>query len=103
MRKITENAINAFNQNKKFSSGNTTVELDEDTTFLKLHGNIIAAKCPVYGLRVTNAGWSTPTTKERLNGLVDVYQKKGVWFLNDVEWNGNWADVTPNGAWEYVK
>ena len=42
-------------------------------------------------LKITNAGWKTNTTKERLNGLngVRINQRKGVWYLNDKEWNGD--------------
>jgi hypothetical protein len=46
-------------------------------------------------LSISNAGWASNTTKERLNGLpnVRVQQKNWNWFLNGVEWNGEWTRV----------
>lgn len=63
-------------------------------TKLELHGNTIALKQDGE-LYITNAGWPTNTTKERLNGLpgVSIQQKKGVWYLNGEEWSGEWIKV----------
>lgn len=89
MRKITSQAAKAFHNNHPFSLSNTTVTHENDETKMYLHGNLIALK-DARGLFVTNAGWQSNTTKERLNGLsgVSIYQKKGQWFLNDAPWNG---------------
>ena len=67
---------------------------------MALHGNDIARieedyeneKTTIY---VTNAGWFSHTTKERLNGIpgVSVYQNKGKWYLNDNEWDGTWTQI----------
>lgn len=56
---------------------------------LFLHGNRIA----YYengNLYITNCGWFSNTTKERLNALpnVSINQNKGVWYLNGEVWNG---------------
>lgn len=90
MRKITEDAVNAFMSGNKFSRSNTKVI----HFTLYLHGNLIAKKDGV-GLKITNAGWFTATTKERLNGLpnVNIVQRKGVWYLNGKEWDGSWIYV----------
>lgn len=96
MRKITTNSIEAFNRNENFKSSNTEVVTDTHTTFLKLHGNTIAIKnIDSKELKITNCGWETTTTKERLNGLegVRINQKKGVWYLNGKAWNGNLITV----------
>jgi hypothetical protein len=47
------------------------------------------------GLWITNAGWNSTTTKERLNGLsgVNIVQRRGTWFLNEREWDGRWVHV----------
>lgn len=39
---------------------------------------------------ITNAGWFSNTTKERLSALpgVHISQKKGEWYLNDELWDG---------------
>ena len=60
-----------------------------DGQALYLHGNEIARHVDG-GFTITNAGWFSSTTKERLNGLPDVNisQKAGTWFLNGKEWDG---------------
>jgi hypothetical protein len=96
MRKITQLAVNAFNYNDKFSLDNTQVIIDNDRneTSLYLHGNLIVRK-NMGGLFVSTAGWSTPTTKERLNALngVSVNTKKGQLYLNGKVWDGSFTNV----------
>ena len=73
MRKITSNAINAFMNNNKFSESNTRVNVIDDgsnqKTELYLFDNLIAYKINE-NYYISSAGWSTPTTRERLNGLL---------------------------------
>lgn len=87
MRKITKLASIAFWAGKSFSLDNTTVKVSSDKIEMYLHGNLIARK-DLTGLYVTDAGWKTGTTKERINGILSnigksVYQKKGEWFFQD--------------------
>jgi len=102
MRKITQDAVWAFRTEKPFKRGNTEVKVsattEGNTTELFLHGNLIARKHPKTGVEITNAGYFTSTTKERLNGLVNVHiqQKDFEWFLNGELWNGEWVRV-----WRY--
>lgn len=58
---------------------------------LFLHGNAIARRTAT-GIEISNGGWSSNTTKERLNGLpnVRIIQKNSQWFLNGERWDGNW-------------
>ena len=97
MRKITEESIKAFLNAKKFNKQNMSVEVLPNVTILKLHGNEIAYQYnnPEKTLSITNCGWFTVTTKERLNALpnVSIQQKNFVWFLNGKEWDGNKIDV----------
>ena len=97
MRKITEDAIRAFEQHKKFKRGNTEVEVSESGLFadLKLHGNTIASSGVFEGLMISSAGFNTATTKERLNGFdeVNIQQKNFIWYLNGREWSGEWVEV----------
>ena len=96
MRKITTEAAEAFFNRKDFKKSNTEVHNSPngDTTML-LHDNEIAILSPEGELRVTNAGWKTNTTKERLNGLLGVIinQKNFVWHLNGEAWGGEWKTV----------
>ncbi len=100
MRKITRESVDAFMNAKKFKKANMEVEVLPNVTILKLHGNEIAYRYnnPERTLSITNAGWQTNTTKERLNGIpnVSIHQKNFVWYLNDVEWNGSLIDVSVN-------
>jgi hypothetical protein len=90
MRKITKSIINAFLQGDKLSIDNTTT----DGKALFLFGNKIAEK-RADGMYITNAGWNTNTTKERLNALpsVHIHQAKGKWFLNGNIWDGKWTKI----------
>ena len=100
MRQITQNALAAFYNGKPFKRGNTEVEVFIDsgllrkTVSLKLHGNTIA-ELRNGKLTISNGGWSSNTTKERLNGLTGVHiqQKDFTWYLNGEAWNGNWIRI----------
>lgn len=93
MRKITLEAVTAFMHGEKYRGGNTK----SDGSALYLHGNKIAEHRSD-GLYISNAGWQSNTTKERLNGLpgVSICQKKGVWYLNGKEWSGDFIKVMGN-------
>lgn len=91
MRKVTQEVCSAFLAGRSLSTGNS--HTNGKSRFL--HGNEIAAVSPGGDLKICNGGWSSLTTKERLNGLpgVHVQQKAGVWYLNGREWNGAWVSV----------
>lgn len=104
MRKITQQASAAFESLTPFKLDNTEVKIkafekgNPSWAELLLHGNRIAEihKTPRRTiLRITDAGWRTNTTKERLNGLkgVEIHQKKGIWYLNGKEWNGKLTEI----------
>ena len=95
MRKITKESVNAFLMGKRFNKGNMSVEVDTEFTKLKLHGNTIAVIDRLGVLSISNAGWATTTTKERLNGLpnVRINQKNWNWYLNGESWDGSWKRV----------
>ena len=96
-RKITQQAIDAFMTATKFKSGNMEIKVMENVTVMLLHGNEIAYRYndPERTLIITNAGWFSNTTKERLNGIpgVSISQKKGVWYLNGKAWGGGPIDI----------
>lgn len=101
MKKITKDAVDAFMKGGKFMRDNTRVGLYSNGDSLSfgmfLHANLIARRpyrkdgaVRAGDVEITNSGWFTNTTKERLNGIpgVDICQKKGRWFLNGEEWDG---------------
>ena len=100
MRKITQQAIEKFMNAEPFKSSNTEVVVKPNVTILKLFGNEIAYRYndPENTLSITNCGWETMTTKERLNGIpnVSITQRKKVWYLNGKEWDGELIDINPN-------
>ncbi len=97
MKQITEKSIKAFLNAEPFKLDNTEVVVLPNVTVLKLFGNEIAYRYndPERTLSITNCGWQTNTTKERLNGLpkVSISQKKGQWYLNGTLWDGKLIDV----------
>lgn len=98
MRKITQDAIRAFYNRTNFKRGNTRVEVNElNESRLLLHGNTIAYMDETKIL-ISNCGYFTNTTKERLNGLngVNIVQKDFNWYLNGELWNGGKAIITPH-------
>tara|TARA_R110001599_G_scaffold80951_1_gene218628 strand:+ start:79 stop:375 length:297 start_codon:yes stop_codon:yes gene_type:complete len=97
MRNITIESINAFLSAKKFKKSNMQVEVLPNVTVLKYQGNEIAYRYndPKKTLSITNCGWFSNTTKERLNGLpnVSIHQKNFIWYLNGNEWNGKLINI----------
>ena len=97
MRKITQQSANAFMNAEAFKKANTEVKVLPNVTVLLLHGNEIAYRYndPERTISITNAGWESNTTKERLNALPNVHiqQKKFVWYLNGKKWDGGLIDV----------
>ena len=90
MRQITQKTANAFFNRKALKMNNTEVKGRYISTngkgeeikdpngyvemYLYLHGNLIANFNQIQkGLYFTLAGWNTPTTRERLNGLFETY------------------------------
>jgi len=106
MRKITEQAGEAFNTSKAFRKDNTAVELRDDIGVeLRLHGNLIAYKQQSTGdVSFTLAGWNTPTTRERLKAVgVQVNSIKGVPHYNGVAIDANaWYDIKYKMGYVYI-
>jgi hypothetical protein len=104
------NAANAFMQDQPFCEGNTAVTLDGEYTSMSLHGNVIAFKDSDSAVEppfmvITNCGWFTNVTKERLNALPGVSIKGGIggWLLNGEEWNGETRTINADGHHEACK
>lgn len=89
-RKVTRETVMAFLAGYPLTIGNT--HTDGETLYL--HGNAIARKTAL-GIEISDAGWKTSTTKERLNGLLEalrqptIYQKRGEWYRGE---NDEWLD-----------
>jgi hypothetical protein len=90
-RKITKESVQKFLDGVPFKKSNMEVSREGTIYYLKLHGNKIAALESDGKMWVSNAGWKSNTTKERLNGLpgVRVHQKNYQWYLNGNAWDGS--------------
>jgi hypothetical protein len=94
--KITMDSVYAFVIGKPFCRQNMEVTANDNGVYLKLHGNVIARRDRENGaVFISNCGWSTNTTKMRLNYLLYTYnstlkitQKNWVWYLGDKQWEG---------------
>lgn len=86
MRDITRKAIEAMLNGTSYCKNNTKVE----NRAMYLFGNRIAWITENHILHISNCGYKTATTKERLNGLplVHIRQKDGCWYLNGQYWRG---------------
>ena len=80
MRKVTQQIKQAFERRQPLSVGNTMT--DGNTVWL--HGNAIVKRDPDGLVRWSLAGWNTPTTRERVNGIANagVHQVKFEPVLN---------------------
>jgi hypothetical protein len=101
MRQTSFQIADAFLHGRAKKVGNTVT----DGKAVYLFGNKIA-EWREDGLWITNCGWQTPTTKDRLNAIgryvnFGVHQRKKQWYLassifpsdSTYHWDGNWARV----------
>lgn len=97
MKIVTQNAVACFRNGDNAKFNNTEVVTENGVSKMYLFGNLIATLDHNVGgvMKITNAGWRSNTTKERLNGLpnVNIRQVKGEWFLNGQKWNGQLTQV----------
>ena len=98
MRKIAEESVKAFLNKGTLNKQNMSVFFDryDYKSRMLLHNNCIATYDYQEDiLSISNCGWFSNTTKERLNALpnVDIRQKDFIWYLNGKEWNGNKIDI----------
>ena len=92
MRKIERQMNFAISNKGDWSLSNTRVEFNESTncSHVFLHGhNIATVDHGTHSVKLSSCGWETPTTKSRLNAILQevktgfsVFQKNFDWFLN---------------------
>lgn len=107
MRKVTEQIATAFLNGQNKTVGNTTT----DGQRVWLHGNLIAEKiepgaCTPYDIRLTLAGWNTPTTRERLNGIMQVFGINGGYYQRNFDAYLAWEETREainENDWQYFK
>ena len=91
MRQITKDSVNAFYNGDTFKRDNTQVYINEvGENCLKLHRTVIARIQWDGKLWLNTDGWTSVTTKERLNGVLNklnlvIKQKQGRWRVYDLK------------------
>jgi len=115
MRKITSQSVDAFVNGYRFNRGNTTVSgcgaTEIRKCYLMLHNNLIAKKeVQTNTLTISDCGWQTDTTKERLNGVLyrltfgwGLFQNRGEWFLTNDEETVQWTGSATFRAGDLIK
>lgn len=70
---------------RKKLDNNTYLYKQGDDFVVKLHNNQIMKIYASGDISVSNCGWLTRTTKDRLNEYTDlgIYQRKGVWYCSN--------------------
>ena len=93
MRKIEMQMQTAIRNRTDWSKANTSVDFDQEGFMtVRLHGNRICEMTPSGDLTLSSCGWETPTSKSRLNAILDcfftglgIYQKNFEWFIGSDE------------------
>tara|TARA_R100000544_G_scaffold27206_1_gene14106 strand:+ start:220 stop:837 length:618 start_codon:yes stop_codon:yes gene_type:complete len=94
MRKISKDSARAFINGETFNRDNTSVEISPNNkyVYMYLFGNWIARKNLENGnININNCGYSTVTTKDRLNAIIyysdynhnfkHIFQKNHTWYI----------------------
>ena len=92
MRKIERLMNMAITHKTDWSSSNTQVSFNSNTNCsqIRLHGHHIATFChETRAVKIDSCGYTTNTTKSRLNAILEevkygckVFQKNWDWFVN---------------------
>ena len=92
MRKIEQQMNRAIANRTDWSSSNTRVEFNDSTncSSVFLHGHQIATvDHATNAVKISSCGWTTNTTKSRLNAILNevkfgcsVFQKNFIWFVS---------------------
>ena len=104
MRLITKESIQAFNNGLNFKKSNMEIKVISLESGIPCQvqmfyqGNMIAERHTnkrTNKLYISNCGWFSNTTKERLNALngVSLYQKNFIWYLNGEAWDGEIIEI----------
>jgi hypothetical protein len=96
MRKVSEDARNAFESRKRFSSSNTKVVIENGEARMYLFNNLIA-KTENGDTFICDGGHQpSNTTRDRLNAFrhVNLRISKGQFILNEKrKWDGEWINI----------
>ena len=89
MRQIEKQMNFAVSNKGNWSGSNTSVTYhqSENLSEVRLHGHLIAWYDHSNGkLAISSCGWTTNTTKSRLNALIEEFSFKGAIFQKNFNW-----------------
>lgn len=100
MRDVTAKIVGAWIGGKALKVGNTRT----DGKNIYLHGNLIARRMTDGKVQVSNGGYGSLTTRERLNGIAAAtlsnlrFAQKGgkqvvVYGEQTLQWDGGWIEL----------
>ena len=91
MKAISKKTAYALLNYNKTKTGNTIVWQDSEGSHMSLFGNKIAWVTLDGSLYVTDCGWVTPTTRDRLSAVLGLPLsiRKGAWVLDGQPWDGS--------------
>ena len=91
MKAISKKTAYALLNYNKTKTGNTIVWQDSEGSHMSLFGNEIAWVTLDGSLYVTDCGWVTPTTRDRLSAVLGLPLsiRKGAWVLDGQPWDGS--------------
>ena len=93
MRKISNEAKQAFEERRRFKKGNTKVVAALDVCIMYLFGHEIIRE-DYEGLKITIAGHNTRTTRDRLSAFINIRNVKGQLVIdNKYPWDGKWLNL----------
>ena len=87
MRVIERKMLDAIRTGKSWALDNTRVDIFSNRVNVYLHNNLICEIVPDETLTVWHRGWDTPTTKSRLNAILNAYnlptisQRNYTWYI----------------------
>ena len=73
MRKIERQMVEAIRNGRDMHVANTRVLCNGNAWTVTLHGNLIAERTSDGIMRITLAGWNTPTTRSRVNAILSAF------------------------------
>ena len=85
------NSAYALEHGSNYTSSNTVVKDGSMWIF----GNKIAFKTTSGAIYITNCGWTSRTTFDRLNAISGVWVRsiRGMLILNGERWDGEWIKI----------
>lgn len=97
MKKIAQDLVCAFHEGRTAHVGNSSVTVndpvaDPGVATFRLHGHMIVTAHPDGAVRVSLAGWPTPTTRSRINDIcLALTGKRAVWQQKHEQWGDPWG------------